>query len=82
MFGKKEKKEEVIEEEAEEEETEETKVVKKVKKELTVVVAELPKEDVRQFEDRNKNIVNVVTIEEALTEILEKVRKIDKGLNQ
>jgi hypothetical protein len=34
------------------------------------VVKELPFEYIRKYKDRNGNIVNLVTIEEALTEIL------------
>ena len=46
----------------------------------TVVVTELPKQDVRSFVGQNGVEYHVVTIDEALTEILETVRSIKKSV--
>jgi len=49
------------------------------KKEIkTLVVSQLPKVDARSYIDDEKNEFVILTTEEALTEILEKVRKLEK----
>ena len=80
MFGKKKKKnlqvvEEDIEpeEDLEVEEVEEEKPIKKKAKEVKQiykVVKELPTQQVRQAKSKDGTIVNFVTIEEALTEVI------------
>ena len=79
MFGKKKKKNlQVVEEDIEpeedlevEEEVEEPKPTKKKEvKEIYKVVKELPTQAVRQAKAKDGTIVNFVTIEEALTEVI------------
>jgi len=49
------------------------------KKEIkTLVVSQLPKVDARSYIDDEKNEFVILTTEEALTEILERVRKLEK----
>jgi len=62
--------------------TEETKPeVKEVKLETQViVVSKLPEQPVRRFLNDDGKEVELIPIEEALTEILLKVRRIDKGI--
>jgi|TARA_R100000501_G_C2621742_1_gene114974 hypothetical protein len=50
-------------------------------KEITKVALELPQQPLREYTDEQGNEVKLVPIEEALTEILERVRTIDKTLN-
>lgn len=72
------KQEEAEEEEIEEEEAEEQPKAKP--KEVFLVVKELPKQDVRQVKLEDGNIGILVTQEEALTELLNIVKKLEKGL--
>ena len=46
----------------------------------TVVVSQLPQQQVNKALDENGNEFNLVTIDEALTEILETSRQLKKGL--
>jgi len=94
VFKKKDKKkeeeiEEEIEEEDEEEEVEEkSKKKEKVKeeekqKEEDLVVAELPQQPTRQvISEDGKTLYNLITRDEALTEILEKTRETHKSLTE
>lgn len=50
-------------------------------KEITKVALELPQQQIRKYTDDEGNEVNLVSIDEALTEILEKVRAMEKTLN-
>ena len=45
---------------------------------VTVVVSELPKIDARSFTDNDGLEHPIVTLEEAIAEILEKIRRLDK----
>ena len=57
---------------------EDKKSVKTEKK--TVVVNQLPTEQIRNVSDKDGNEFELLTIEEAITEILEKIRKLEKVL--
>jgi hypothetical protein len=50
------------------------------KEEKTIVVRELPQQSVNTAEDDKGNKFNLLTTEEALTIILEKVTKIEKSV--
>lgn len=59
----------------------EPKIKKEEKKEIkTVVVAQLPTQSVTKARDEEGNEFNLITMEEAITEILERVRELKKGL--
>ena len=47
-------------------------------KEVTKVVLKLPVQEIRQYKDEDGTIVNLVTIEEALTELMEIINSGDK----
>jgi hemolysin activation/secretion protein len=68
------------EEETEEEETEEEIVKPKPKAAVLLVVKELPKQDVRQVKLEDGNIATLITVEEAMTEMFNIVKKLEKGL--
>lgn len=55
------------------------KEVKKVE-EKTVVVAQLPSQQVNKALDENGNTINLITIEDAITDLLERVKRIEKGV--
>ena len=50
---------------------------KKVKEKKTIVVPQLPTSTLREIKDEAGNEYECLTIEEALTQILEKVKKIE-----
>ena len=45
-----------------------------------LVVTELPKQDVRQAQLEDGTILTLIPLNEAITELLERVRRIDKTL--
>jgi hypothetical protein len=47
-------------------------------KEVTKVVIKLPVQEVRQYTDEEGTIINLVTVEEALTELMEIINAGDK----
>jgi hypothetical protein len=62
--------------------TEETKSAKKQeeKKPTTLVVAKLPVIETADYTSENGESYHLLTIEQALTELLEKVRKIERSV--
>jgi hypothetical protein len=80
------KKIEPDEEEQEEEEEPEVPVptpIKKVKKEQEpkiLVLPELPKQDVREMASEDGTVYRVLTIDEALTEALNILKRLDKAI--
>ena len=46
----------------------------------TLVLAEIPKQEARIIEDKEGNVYDVITMEEAVTEILNTLRLIKKSL--
>jgi hypothetical protein len=53
---------------------------KSAKQVTTIVVSQLPTQEIRSYLDKDDKEIKVVTIEEALTEILEKVTKLERVL--
>jgi hypothetical protein len=49
-----------------------------IKEGSTIVVSELPKVDARNFTDEDRVNHPILTTDEAIAEILEKVRRLDK----
>ena len=61
---------------------EEKKKKEDTKKEVFQVVAELPKQDVRQFEGEDGVVYNFITMEEALTKIVNDLEEIKEFLGK
>lgn len=74
----------IEEEENDEEEDEEEKEIpektKEKPKEIFLVARDLPTQQIRQVKLEDGSIGTVVTVEEALTEILNIIKKLEKGL--
>ena len=64
----------------EEKKKQEPETVEKQTEVPTIVLSELPKIESRNGIDGEGKPLQIITIEEAITEILEKVRRIDKAL--
>lgn len=62
------------------EEKTDTKAKKEEKIQKTIVVAQLPTQPVNKATDEKGNEFNLLTVDEALTEILETIRALKKGL--
>jgi len=54
--------------------------VKEEIKERLIVVTELPKQDIRKVELEDGSTAMLMTIPEALVELIERIRRIDKTL--
>lgn len=59
---------------------EKQETTEKRKKVLVVKAQDVPKQEVRTLVDEDKNEIELITVEEALTEILENTRKVVKAL--
>lgn len=59
---------------------EKQETTEKQRKILVVKSQDVPKQEVRTLIDEDKNEIELITVEEALTEILENTRKIVKAL--